>query len=138
MVDKSIDTTKSSPGDLLSMEERKALGKMIFRLFDFWELSPSDKLNLLGLTERNKIMLTRYAKGEALSANRDMMDRAGWLLSIYKSLKILYPQNEEICKSWILRRNSIFNNYTPLEVMKEKGIIGLAMVSRYLEHCQQR
>ncbi len=111
---------------------------MIFRLFDYWELSPSDKLNMLGLTERSKFMLTRYSKGEALSANRDMMDRVGWLLSIYKSLKILYPQNEEICKSWILRRNSIFNNYTPLEVMKEKGIIGLAMVSRYLEHCQQR
>ena len=138
MMDKSIDTIKSSPEDLLPIEERKALGKMIFRLFDYWELSSSDKLNLLGLTERNKFMLTRYAKGEALSANRDMMDRAGWLLSIYKSLRILYPRNEDVRKSWISRRNSIFNNYTPLEVMKKRGIIGLVMVSRYLEHCQQR
>jgi hypothetical protein len=35
--------------------------------------------------------------------------------------------------SWVNRRNEAFSNLTPLAVMKEQGIIGIARVSRYLD-----
>ncbi len=81
----------------------------------------------------NRTSLTRYRKGGALPNSRDVLDRAGWLLSIHKALRLLYPQNEALRYSWVKRRNRVFDNYEPLEVMMREGIIGLAKVSRYLE-----
>jgi len=62
-----------------------------------------------------------------------MKDRVGWLLAIHTALRLLYPRNEELRYSWVNRRNAAFDNLTPLAVMKEQGIIGIARVSRYLD-----
>lgn len=114
-------------------ESRQALARMVIRLFQHWKISTADRLNLLGLSETSRAMLSRYARGEALPSTRDMQDRVGWLLSIHKALRLLYPRNEEMRCSWVSRRNAAFDNLTPLAVMKEQGIIGIARVSRYLD-----
>jgi hypothetical protein len=119
--------------DLKTNESRQALARMVIRLFQHWSISTADQLNLLGLSETSRAMLSRYSRGEALSSTRDMQDRVGWLLSIHKALRLLYPRNEELRYSWVNRRNAAFDNLTPLSVMKEQGIIGLARVSRYLD-----
>ena len=119
--------------NLETNESRQALAKMVIRLFQNWKISTADQLNLLGLSETSRAMLSRYARGEALASTRDMQDRVGWLLSIHKALRLLYPRNEEMRHSWVSRRNAAFDNLTPLVVMKEQGIIGIARVSRYLD-----
>lgn len=116
-----------------TVESRQALAKMVIRLFQHWKLSTADQLNLLGLSETSRSMLYKYARGEALSSTRDMQDRVGWLLSVHKALRLLYPRDEEMRYSWVSRRNAAFDNRMPLEVMKEQGIIGIARVSRYLD-----
>ncbi|MDD5286061.1 MAG: MbcA/ParS/Xre antitoxin family protein, partial [Desulfuromonadaceae bacterium] len=72
--------------------------------------------------------------GEALPESRDTLDRVGWLMAIHKALGLLYPYNEDVRYSWVTRRNKAFDNLTPLDVMREQGIIGIARVSRYLDH----
>jgi hypothetical protein len=119
--------------DLETSDSRQALARMVIRLFQNWKISTADQLNLLGLSENSRAMLSRYARGEALPATRDMQDRVGWLFSIHKALRLLYPRNEELRHSWVSRRNAAFDNLTPLAVMKEQGIIGIARVSRYLD-----
>jgi len=119
--------------DLETRESRQALARMVIRLFQHWKIATADQLNLLGLSETSRAMLSRYARGEALLSTRDMKDRVGWLLSIHKALRLLYPRNEEMRYSWVNRRNAAFGNLTPLAVMKEQGIIGIARVSRYLD-----
>lgn len=119
--------------DLETRESRQALARMVIRLFQHWKIGTADQLNLLGLSETSRAMLSRYARGEALLSTRDMKDRVGWLLSIHKALRLLYPRNEEMRYSWVNRRNAAFGNLTPLAVMKEQGIIGIARVSRYLD-----
>lgn len=114
-------------------ESRQALARMVIRLFQHWKISTADQLNLLGLSETSRAMLSRYSRGEALPSTRDMKDRVGWLFSIHKALRLLYPRNEEMRYSWVNRRNTAFDNLTPLAVMKEQGIIGIARVSRYLD-----
>lgn len=120
--------------NLQSQEARGELAKMIIKLFDLWNLTTADQLELLGLSPKSRSLLAKYAKGEALPEGRDSLDRVGWLLAIHKALRLLYPQNPEIRYSWVNRRNTAFDNLTPLAVMKEQGIIGLARVSRYLDH----
>jgi hypothetical protein len=107
---------------------------MVIKLFELWEITTADQLELLGLSVKSRSLLARYAKGAALPEGRDTLDRVGWLLAIHKALRLLYPQNPEIRYSWVSRRNEAFENLRPLDVMKEQGIIGLARVSRYLDY----
>jgi len=107
---------------------------MIMRLFELWSLSTADQLELLGLSPKSRGLLAKYAKGEALPESRDSLDRIGLLLAIHKALRLLYPQNPEIRYTWVNRRNTAFANLTPLTVMKEQGILGLARVARYLDY----
>ncbi len=119
--------------DLRTPESRKALGKMVTRLFALWELNAADQLNLLGLSHTSHAMLTKYRKGTAIPNSRDMLDRVGWLLSIHKALRLLFPYNREFRSRWISKRNRLLDNMRPLDLMKEKGLIGIATVSRHLD-----
>lgn len=120
--------------DLDSEESRQKLTQMIMRLFDHWKLTTADQLDLLGLSANSRRMLTQYRKKGVLPNNRDMQDRLGWLLVIHQNLRTLYPENPEICYSWIHRRNQHLDNWMPLEVMKKKGLIGIFFVAQLLEH----
>jgi hypothetical protein len=124
---------KSDDVVLESADSRKALATLSIRLFQLWKLSTADQLELLGLSHKSRAMLSKYARGEALPATRDMYDRVGWLLAIHKALRLLYPRNEDIRYSWVNKRNAAFDNFAPLDVMKEQGIIGIARVARYLD-----
>ena len=119
--------------NLEGTDERKKLAKMVTRLFELWGLSTADQLELLGLSRTSRSQLSKYRKGGALPSSRDMLDRIGWLLSIHKSLRFLYPRNENIRYTWINRQNKIFNEQKPLDVMKNQGLIGIASVARYLD-----
>lgn len=131
--DDEMKSESSEQADLDSMEAREELGKMIIRLFRHWSLSVPDQLNLLGLSENSRAMLSRYERGESIPHSRDTLDRIGWLLAIHKALRLLYPQDPEFRYGWVSRRHQAFGNLRPLDVMREQGIIGMARVSRYLD-----
>jgi hypothetical protein len=114
-------------------DARKKLARMVTRLFELWELPTADQLELLGLSRTSRAQLSKYRKGGALPSSRDMLDRIGWLLSIHKSLRLLYPRNENIRYSWVKRRNQILDDQRPLDIMKHQGLIGIARVARYLD-----
>jgi hypothetical protein len=120
--------------DLNDKGSRQKLSKMVLQLFSHWGLSTADQLELLGLSPNSRAILTRYQKGTAIPSSRDMLDRIGWLFSIHKSLRLLYPKNDKIRYSWVKRRNKILDNHSPLEIMRQQGLIGIARVSRYLDH----
>lgn len=112
----------------------RALGQMLVTLFKHWNLSQTDQLELLGLSPTSRALLGRYARGQkALPDNRDARDRAGWLLAIHKALRLLYPHSESQRYGWVKQRNKAFDNLTPLEVMREDGLIGVMRVARYLD-----
>jgi len=120
--------------DLDSPDARKVMAKALMKLFDQWRIDNNTQLNLLGLSSNSRSLLNRYRRGDqGIPTSRDAMDRAGWLLAIHKALRLLFPHNEALRKSWVSRKNSAFDNQTPLEYMTERGIIGLANVSRYLD-----
>ena len=119
--------------DVESSEARKKLARMVTRLFELWKLTTADQLELLGLSRTSRAQISRYRNGGAVPSSRDMLDRIGWLLSIHKSLRLLYPRNEDIRYTWIMRRNRILEDQRPLDIMKSQGLIGIARVARYLD-----
>lgn len=117
---------------------RVVLARAVSRLFDLWELGAADRLFLLGLSESNRSALARYARGEPLAANRDMLDRVGHLLGIHKSLKLLYPKNPEIVVHWITAPNKKFHGLAPVEVVRKFGFPGLVMTRGILDAMRGR
>ena len=119
---------------VFTLESRIVLAKMVTKLFQLWNLSIADQLDLLGLSAKSRSMLTKFRNGTAaLPETRDMIDRVGCLMVIHKGLGTLYPYNEDCRYSWVNHRNRAFDNRTPLEVMREQGLLGIVMVTRYIK-----
>ncbi len=111
------------------------LTRLITNLFDRWDLTGDEQLDLLSLSAKSRSLLPAYRRGtKSISASRDTTERVAWLLSVHKALRLLYPRNPELRYTWIKRRNQAFNNLTPLEIMRQGGIVGLMVVSRYLDY----
>jgi len=125
--------TEETRINIENSDARRKLARMVTRLFELWELPTADQLELLGLSRTSRAQLSKYRKGGALPSSRDMLDRIGWLLSIHKSLRLLYPRNENIRYTWVKRRNQILDDQRPLDIMKHQGLIGIARVARYLD-----
>ena len=127
---KDIETTKINPR---TRDGRVSLAKMIMKLFDLWGLSPKEQMGLLGLSEGSTMSLTRYRKGDPLADNRDILDRVANLLSIHRSLRILFPQNRELVYKWPTTPNRAFEGLSPVEIIRRDGFLGLLIVKRYLD-----
>jgi hypothetical protein len=125
--------TEETRVNIENSDARRKLARMVTRLFELWELPTADQLELLGLSRTSRAQISKYRKGGALPSSRDMLDRIGWLLSIHKSLRLLYPRNENIRYTWVKRRNRILDDQRPLDIMKHQGLIGIARVARYLD-----
>ncbi len=116
-----------------SVEYRTSLAKMIMNLFDLWELGNEDQAALLGLSTKGRMSLSRYRKGSPFADNQDLLDRAGHLLGIHKSLRLIFPHNKNLAYRWISQPNKRFENKSPLAIMKERRFEGLLAIRRYLD-----
>ena len=120
------------PMDLHDADNRRRLTQMIIRLFDHWKLTPRDQAALLGLSTQGRTTLSRYRRGQALADNQDLLGRAGHLLGIHKSLRLIFPHNIDLAYRWVSQPNRRFGNAAPLDIMKQ-GYEGLLAVRRYLD-----
>ena len=77
-------------------------------------------------------LLRRYRNGEPLADNRDLMDRAGHLLGIHKSLRLLFPQDRDLAYRWMTQPNRRLRA-RPVDLVVEHGFEGLLAVRRYLD-----
>ena len=114
-------------------KDRGNLSLMLMKLFDHWQLTTGQQLSLLGLSTDNRSALRRYRKGEALANDRDKLERAGILLGIHKSLRLLFSHNRELAYKWITNPNKAFQGLSPVELIERQGIIGMHMVRAYLD-----
>lgn len=115
--------------NLNTKESRTALTKMVLRLFGLWQISIVDQAVLLN---RSLSTIRRYRKGGCFANDKVILDRVGNLLSIHKSLRIIFSQNDELVYRWISAKNLAVEGQAPIEVMK-KGINGIIAIRSYLE-----
>ena len=123
---------ENTPIHIKSKESRIAAAKMVMRLLAHWQLSTADQLVLLGLNEKNRSTLVRYRQGGALQPRRDLLERVGYLFDIYIQLSTIFPTNRNQAYGWMTARIQSLHNLTPVEVVKQHGLIGLNMLNKYL------
>lgn len=118
--------------DLRSRDARERLARMVAQLLDHWGLSATEQAAVLGLSPENRSTIARYRHGAPLADSRDLLDRAGHLLGIHKSLRILFPQDRDLAYRWISTPNRRFG-MRPIDVIIRFGFEGLLAVRRYLD-----
>ena len=118
--------------DLRTRTTRERLAKMIVSLLDHWRLPLNDQAALLGLSAQSRSTIARYRRGEPLADSADLLARAGHLLGIHKSLRIMFPHDLDLAHRWVGAPNRRFGGRAPLEIMKQ-GYEGLLAVRRYLD-----
>ncbi|MFN7572826.1 MAG: antitoxin Xre/MbcA/ParS toxin-binding domain-containing protein [Betaproteobacteria bacterium] len=111
---------------------RGRLAQMVTRLLDHWQLSATEQAELLGLSTASRSTLARYRSGEPLADSRDMLDRAGHLLGIHKSLRLLFPHDRDLAYRWMTQPNRRLGA-RPIDLVITHGFEGLLAVRRYLD-----
>ena len=119
--------------EVTASHDRGALAKMVMALLEHWKLSTEDQAAFLGIASSNRAALSNYRSGKPIGTSRDQYERVGHLLGIHKSLRLLFPQNRDLAYRWMTTRNKVFDNLTPVDVVKEWGFTGLLMVRGYLD-----
>jgi hypothetical protein len=126
--------TPSALIDLSAEGSRRDLARVLAALFEKWQMPGDVQLALLGMSPESRKLLGLYRRGErALPNSRDTLDRAGYLLGIHKSLRLLFPEDEALRYGWIRLRNGLLEGRTPLEVMLDGGLVGVARVARFVD-----
>jgi transcriptional regulator with XRE-family HTH domain len=118
--------------DVTSREARGRLAAMVTRLLDHWDLTAAEQAELLGLSSGSRSTLARYRSGEPLADSRDLLDRAGHLLGIHKSLRLLFPHDKDLAYRWMTQPNRRLGA-RPVDLIIELGFEGLLAVRRYLD-----
>ena len=131
--------TAINPSPSFSKEERASVSRLVFALFDLWELSAVEQAELLGLSAATRSTITRYRNGAPISENRDTLDRCANLLRVHEALSILLPDGNQTLQpmEWLRLPNRAFDGLAPLELMRT-GFEGLTLVRRYAESRVQR
>jgi len=110
-----------------------ALLPAIFNIFAQWHLTGSQQMVLLGLTNE-KTLYNWKSHPEKAKLSRDLLERASYILGIYKSLQILLP-DEAIADQWLSTPNDnpLFNGTAPLERLLAGHVVDLALVRNFLD-----
>ena len=118
--------------DASSREARGRLASMVTQLLDRWHLSAVEQAQVLGLSSGSRSTLARYRSGEPLADSRDLLDRAGHLLGIHKSLRLLFPHDRDLVYRWMTQPNRRLGR-RPVDIVIEHGFEGLLTVRRFLD-----
>ena len=118
--------------DVSSRDARARLAAMVTKLLDHWHLTAAEQAALLGLSTASRSTLARYREGEPLADSRDLIDRAGHLLGIHKSLRIMFPYDRDLAYGWMTQFNRRLGA-RPVDLVSERGFEGLLAVRRYLD-----
>ena len=117
-----------------AMEQNDISGALrtVLNILDAWHIPQAHRLALLGCDPEtyNRWLETRQL-GEVLP---DTVERLSYILGIYSALQVLFPE-PGMADTWIHRPNGApeFGGQTPMAIMAQRNIDGLARVRRFLD-----
>lgn len=105
----------------------------IFNIFSQWRLTGAQQMTMLGLSNE-KTLYNWKGQPEKAKLTRDLLERASYILGIYKSLQILFP-DPVLADQWLSTANDnpLFNGTTPLHRLLAGQVVDLAVVRNFLD-----
>ena len=105
----------------------------IFNIFSLWRLTGQQQMTLLGLSNE-KTLYNWKNQPEKAKLTRDCLERASYILGIYRALQVLFP-DEAQSDQWLHTPNDnpLFGGTAPLDKMLEGLVVDLAVVREHLD-----
>ncbi len=105
----------------------------IFAVFSQWRLTGAQQMTLLGLGNE-KTLYNWKSQPEKARLTRDLLERASYILGIYKSLQILLP-DQALADQWLATPNDnpLFHGAAPLDRLLAGQVVDLAVVRSFLD-----
>ncbi len=105
----------------------------IFAIFSQWRLTGVQQMTLLGLSNEKTLYNWKSQPGKA-KLTRDLLERASYILGVYKSLQILLP-DQALADQWLAAPNDnpLFNGTAPLARLLAGQVVDLAVVRNFLD-----
>jgi hypothetical protein len=104
-----------------------------FAIFSQWRLTGAQQMTLLGLSNEKTLYNWKNQPAKA-KLTRDLLERASYILGIYKSLQILLP-DQVLADQWLATPNDnpLFNGAAPLDRLLAGQVVDLAVVRNFLD-----
>ena len=105
----------------------------IFKIFKQWRLTGVQQMTLLGLSNEKTLYNWKSQPAKA-KLTRDLLERASYILGIYKSLELLLP-DPALADQWLATPNDnpLFNGTAPLDRLLAGQVVDLAVVRDFLD-----
>ena len=102
-----------------------------FKIMELWKIRDEDARLLLGKTSNEAFQSLKKDTEQTL--DEDRLRRISFLISMFKTLNILY--SEGLADKWMQlpNRENIFHGKTPLEHLKHGDLQDFALVRRFLK-----
>lgn len=115
-------------------EGRLRLGRMCAHIFKVWGLNQEEQQSIVfGVYSDNELKtLHNFAAGKELPDNPEILARAKLLVIIYCIVDLLYCENPDTVKSWVLTPDEALGGQTPYEVIENTGLRGLILLHAYV------
>jgi hypothetical protein len=106
--------------------------RSFFRLADHWKLRIAEQRRLLG--EPAESTFFKWKRDQDGNPGRDVIERISYLLGIWKSLQILFPDPVQ-ADAWLRKPNQapLFGGHSALERMLSGNVGDLYVVRQYLD-----
>jgi hypothetical protein len=103
-----------------------------FRLAEAWQLRAAEQRRLLGDPPESTFYKWKREQGGSLG--RDTLERISYLLGIWKSLQILFPDPAQ-ADAWLHKPTAatLFGGHSALERMLSGNVADLYVVRQYLD-----
>ncbi|NUO73531.1 MAG: DUF2384 domain-containing protein [Frateuria sp.] len=106
--------------------------RAFFRLAERWKLRIAEQRRLLGDPAESTFF--KWKRDQEGNLGRDVIERISYLLGIWKSLQILFPDPAQ-ADAWLRRPNQspLFGGHSALERMLSGNVGDLYVVRQYLD-----
>ncbi len=106
--------------------------RTFFRLADQWKLRITEQRKLLG--DPPESTFYKWKRQQSGALGRDTIERISYLLGIWKSLQILFPDPVQ-ADAWLHKPNQapLFGGHSALERMLSGNVADLYVVRQYLD-----
>jgi hypothetical protein len=106
--------------------------RAFFHLAEQWKLRIADQRRLLG--DPPESTFYKWKRQQDGAPGRDTIERISYLLGIWKSLQILFPDPAQ-ADAWLHKPNasSLFGGHSALERMLSGNVADLYVVRQYLD-----
>ena len=106
--------------------------RSFFRLAEYWKLRIAEQRKLLG--DPPESTFYKWKRQQEGSLSRDTIERISYLLGIWKSLQILFPDPAQ-ADAWLRQPNqaALFGGDSALQRMLSGNVADLYVVRQYLD-----